>query len=183
MQLNPYLSFKGQCEEAFKFYQQCFGGNIQMMTWGASPMADQVPSEWHDKIIHVSLTVGDTALLGADTPPDHYEKPAGFSITIQINDPAEAERIFHALAEAGTVRMSTLVSVRRYSAASGSVSGPKAVPILRIGRETSAARRSRQALADNRSVSALTSTRLPAGWPERRQWIDMVPGPAFTRTT
>ena len=105
MQLNPYLSFKGQCEEAFKFYQQCFGGNTQMMTWGASPMADQVPSEWRDKIIHVSLVVGDTALLGADTPPEHYEKPAGFSVTIQINDPAEAERIFHALAEEGTVQM------------------------------------------------------------------------------
>ncbi len=105
MQLNPYLSFKGQCKEAFKFYQECFGGNIQMMTWGASPMADQVPPEWRDKIIKVSLIVGDTALLGADAPPDHYEKPAGFSVTIQINDAAEAERIFNALAVEGTVRM------------------------------------------------------------------------------
>jgi PhnB protein len=106
MQLNPYLSFSGQCEEAFKFYQQCLGGNIQtMMTWGDSPMADQVPSEWRDKVIHATLIVGDTALLGSDAPPDRYEKPRGFSVTIQINDPAEAERIFHALAEEGTVQM------------------------------------------------------------------------------
>ena len=106
MQLNPYLNFNGQCEAAFKFYQQVLGGNIQtMMTWGDSPMAHQVSSEWRDKIIHVSLVVGDTALAGADAPPDHYKNPQGFSVTIQINDPAEAERIFHALAEEGTVQM------------------------------------------------------------------------------
>ncbi len=106
MQLSPYLSFNGQCEAAFKFYQQCLGGNIQaMMAWGDSPMADQVPSEWRDKIIHATLIIGETALLGADAPPDRYETPRGFSVTIQINDPAEADRIFHALAENGTVQM------------------------------------------------------------------------------
>ena len=106
MQLNPYLSFNGQCKVAFKFYQQCLGGNIQaMMAWGDSPMADQVPSEWRDKIIHATLIVGETALLGADAPPDRYEKPRGVSVTIQINDPAEAERIFQALATDGTVQM------------------------------------------------------------------------------
>ena len=106
MQLNPYLSFNGQCEAAFKFYQQCLGGNIQtIMTWGESPMADQVPSEWRDKIIHATLIVGDTALLGSDAPPDRYEEPKGFSVTIQINDPAEADRIFQALTEDGTVTM------------------------------------------------------------------------------
>jgi PhnB protein len=106
MQLNPYLNFNGQCEVAFKFYQQCLGGNIQtMMTWGDSPMADQVPSEWRSKIIHATLIVSETALLGADAPPDRYEKPRGFSVTIQINDPAQADRIFHKLAENGTVQM------------------------------------------------------------------------------
>ncbi|MCA1573372.1 MAG: VOC family protein [Acidobacteria bacterium] len=105
MQLNPYLSFNGQCGAAFKFYQQCLGGSIQMMAWGDSPMSDQVPSGWRDKIIHATLIVGETALLGADAPPDRYETPRGFSVTIQINDPAEADRIFHALAENGTVQM------------------------------------------------------------------------------
>jgi len=106
MQLNPYLSFDGHCEEAFKFYQQCLGGNIQtMMAWGDSPMADQVPLEWRNKIIHATLIVGETALLGSDAPPDRYEKPRGFSVTIQINDPAEADRIFKTLAENGTVQM------------------------------------------------------------------------------
>ena len=106
MQLNPYLSFNGQCAEAFEFYQQCLGGNIQtMMTHGDSPMADQVPSEWRDRILHATLIVAETALMGADVPPDSYKEPRGFSITIQINDAADAERIFRALSEGGTVTM------------------------------------------------------------------------------
>ena len=106
MQLNPYLAFNGHCEEAFKVYQQCLGGSIQtMMTWGESPMADQVPPEWRNRIIHATLIVGETSLLGADSPPDQYENPKGFSVTIQIDDPQDTERIFNTLAENGTVRM------------------------------------------------------------------------------
>ena len=106
MQLNPYLAFNGECDAAFKFYQQCFGGNIQtLMTYGDSPMADDVPSEWRDRIIHASLIIGETALLGADAPPDRYVKPTGFCVSIQINDSAEAKRVFNALSENGTVQM------------------------------------------------------------------------------
>ncbi len=47
MQLNPYLQFKGNCEEAFKFYERCLGGKIaMMMRYGKSPMADQTPAEF-----------------------------------------------------------------------------------------------------------------------------------------
>lgn len=107
MQLNPYLMFNGQCKAAFKFYEQCLGGKIEAtMTYGESPMADQTPSEWRNKIMHASLIVGDEVLMGADGPPDQYEEPKGFSVQLAIDDPAETERIFHALAENGTVRMS-----------------------------------------------------------------------------
>lgn len=106
MQLNPNLNFNGECEAAFRFYAQCLGGKIQtMMTWGNSPMADQVPLEWHDRIIHTTLLVGEAALLGCDVPPDRYEKPTGFSVTIQIDDRAAGERILNALAEGGTIQM------------------------------------------------------------------------------
>ncbi|SRR6266699_3109439 len=106
MKLNPCLTFNGQCEAAFKFYEQCLGGKIQtMMTWGESPMADKVPSEWRDKIIHTTLIVEGTTLMAGDAPPDRYEEPKGFSVTIQIDDPAEAERVFRTLSEGGTVTM------------------------------------------------------------------------------
>jgi PhnB protein len=106
MQLNPYLNFNGQCETAFKFYEQCLGGKIEAtMTYGESPMAEQTPPEWRDKIMHASLIVGDRVLMGADSPPDRYEEPKGLSVLLGIEDPTEAERIFHALAENGTVQM------------------------------------------------------------------------------
>lgn len=106
MQLNPYLNFNGQCETAFKFYEQCLGGKIEAtMTYGESPMAEQTPPQWRNKIMHASLVVGDKVLMGADSPPDRYEEPKGLSVLLGIDDPAEAERVFHALAENGTVQM------------------------------------------------------------------------------
>lgn len=51
------------------------------------------------------LDVGDAVLMGSDAPSGRYEEPKGFSVSIQLKDPADAERIFRALAEKGTVRM------------------------------------------------------------------------------
>ena len=106
MQLNPYLIYNGQCEAAFKFYEQCLGGKIVMlMTHGESPMAEKTPEEWRDKILHAQLTIGDIVLMGSDSPPEYFEKPQGFSVNLQFEDVAESERVFQALAESGTVRM------------------------------------------------------------------------------
>jgi PhnB protein len=106
MQLNPYLLFDGNCEEAFKFYEKCLGGKIlAMMTHDGTPMADQVPAEWKNKIIHARMTVGDQVLMASDAPPNDYSKPKGFSINIGVKDPTDAERIFRALAHGGTVQM------------------------------------------------------------------------------
>ncbi|MEA5599086.1 VOC family protein [Rivularia sp. UHCC 0363] len=106
MQLNPYLSFDGQCEAAFKFYEQCLGGKINaVMHYGKSPMAEQVPPNWQSKVIHACLTVGDMELMGSDAMPEYFEKPQGFSINLQFNDVTKAEQIFDALAAGGTVRM------------------------------------------------------------------------------
>lgn len=106
MHLNPYLIFDGRCEAAFKYYQQVLGGEIvMMMTHGDSPVAGQVPKEWNDKIMHARLEIGSMVLMGSDSPPSHYEKAQGFSISLSMTDPAEAERIFKALADKGEVRM------------------------------------------------------------------------------
>jgi PhnB protein len=106
MQLSAYLNFDGQCEAAFKFYEQCLGGEIQMMMrYGESPMAAQVTPESRNKIMHVALAVGDGVLMGSDAPPQRYEKPQGLFVHIRIDNPAEAERLFQALSENGTVRM------------------------------------------------------------------------------
>lgn len=106
MQLIPYLNFNGQCEEAFEFYEKLLAGKITfMMPHEGTPAADHVPAQWHEKILHATLSVGDNLLQGADAPPEHYQKPQGFSVSIDIKDAAEAERIFHALEQNGTVQM------------------------------------------------------------------------------
>ena len=106
MQLNPYLTFNGQCEAAFKFYEQCLGGKIvAMMPHAGTPAEEHVPAEWRNKIIHARLIVGDDVLMGSDAPPDRYEASKGFSVTLGFDNPAEAERVFNALAEKGTVQM------------------------------------------------------------------------------
>ena len=105
LQVTPYLSFNGQCEEAFKFYENCLGGKITfMMTYGDAPGHESMPPEWTKRIMHATLAVGDRLLQGADAPGP-YEKPQGFSIALALNDAAEAERIFKALEEKGVVGM------------------------------------------------------------------------------
>jgi|ERR1043166_7349700 PhnB protein len=106
MQMNPYVTFNGQCEEAFKFYERSLGGKNQaMFTHAGTPVEAHVPAEWRNKILHASLRLGDAVLMGSDAPPERYAQPKGFSVSLQTKDTAEAERIFQALGENGTVQM------------------------------------------------------------------------------
>ena len=106
MRINPYLSFKGDCEAAFKFYAECLGGKIgMMMTYAQSPMAEQTPANWRNKVMHARIEIDDQLLMGSDAPPERYAPMQGVMISISVTEPAEAERIFHALAEKGSVQM------------------------------------------------------------------------------
>lgn len=106
MQIQPYLTFNGDCEEAFKSYEKILGGRIEnMTTHEGSPMADQTPPEWRKKIMHARLIVGDNVLMGSDHPSKQREEIKGFSLALNIDEPKEAERVFHALAESGKVIM------------------------------------------------------------------------------
>jgi PhnB protein len=106
MQLNPHLNFNGDCEAAFKFYEKCLGAKITfMMPYEGSPVAGEVAAAWRNKILHATLQVGDDVITGADAPPGRYEKPQGFSVTLGLKNPAEAERIFRALSESGSVTL------------------------------------------------------------------------------
>lgn len=106
MRIEPRLSltFNGECDAAFALYQQCLGATVTFrMTWGDSPMADQAPAEWHDKILHATLTVGGTSLSGGDVLPGVYERPQGFQVHLNLDDAAAAERIFTQLADGGRI--------------------------------------------------------------------------------
>lgn len=111
MRINPYLSFDGQCEAALQFYERCLGGKIvYMMTYAQSPVAPQVPPEWGKRIYHATFSFGDQTLGAADAPPGRYQSPQGFSLTLDIDAPAEADRVFERLSEKGTVQMPVQVT-------------------------------------------------------------------------
>lgn len=106
MTLNPYLTFKGQCKEAFEHYAKVLGAEIvMMMPHRGTPAADHVGEEGLDAILHARLQFNGQTLMGSDGPPDHYREPQGFYVSIQVNEPAEAERLFAALSEGGSIFM------------------------------------------------------------------------------
>lgn len=106
MEANAYLNFNGQCAEAFKFYEKTFGGTIEaMFTNGETPAAEFVSPETKDHIMHARLRVGDTVFMGSDAPPQMYQKPQGMYVSLAIEKPEDAERIFAALEEGGSVQM------------------------------------------------------------------------------
>jgi PhnB protein len=106
--LVTYLSFDGHCEAAFRRYEKILGGKILMMVRYADAPADAGVSqnpEMAARIMHARLQVGDRLLMGGDAPPQFVTKPQGFCVSIQVDDAAEAERIFRALGEGGVVQM------------------------------------------------------------------------------
>ena len=106
MKINPYLLFTGNCEQAFKYYEQHLGGKIvAMLTHEGTPAAEHTPPEWLKKILHARMDIGDQMLMASDAPPGRQEHPQGFSVSLDIENAAEGERVFKALSENGEVRM------------------------------------------------------------------------------
>jgi len=107
MRITAHLVFDGQCEAAFRAYERILGGKLKtLLTYGASPMAGQVPPQMRDKIVHATLELEDQELAGADVPPSQdYRRPQGFFVVLSLADLAKAEEIFRRLAEGGSVQM------------------------------------------------------------------------------
>ena len=106
MDLVTYLAFDGRCEEAFKFYEKALGGKILMMMKIAdAPPGMPITPGSEKRIMHARLAVGNRLLMGGDAPMGNHSKPQGFSVSIQVDKPADAERMFQALSDGGSVMM------------------------------------------------------------------------------
>ncbi len=105
--MTPYLTFNGNCRDAMQFYCDRLGASLQMMMrMGDSPVADQIPAAQHDQIMHAGITLNGLTLMASDAMSGFpYEGFKGFSLSLNPTDPAEAERLFAALADGGTVTM------------------------------------------------------------------------------
>ena len=106
MKTSTVLNFKGDCEAAFKFYEEHLGGQARgIFRYEGSPLSASVPPDWQNKIMHGSIVVGDHELMGGDFLESQYQAPQGFTLSLQLSDTADAERIYNALAQEGTVLM------------------------------------------------------------------------------
>ena len=106
MQFIPYLGFNGNCRDALEFYAKTLGAKLELMEFGDTPAAEHVPASARNQIMHGNLTLnGTTILMGSDGGGMPFEKMQGMQVAIVLEDSAEGERIFTALAEQGTVTM------------------------------------------------------------------------------
>jgi PhnB protein len=104
LEVSAYLSFKGDCEAAFKYYEEVLGAKLGLLfSYVNSPMADVVPEGWENKIMPGSVRIGEKLIEGADAPPERYEKPQGFSLSLNVATAEEAERLFEKLGNGGRV--------------------------------------------------------------------------------
>ena len=106
MKLYPYVHFDGQCRAAFEYYAALLGGRITIgLTYGESPVETHCPEEMKGRIMHTCLVAGDLVLMGSDYAGPGFEGVRGASVSLHVAEPAEAERIYAALAEGGAVRI------------------------------------------------------------------------------
>ena len=106
MKLRTYLNYGGNCEQAFRFYEQHLGGKITaLMTHGQVPAPANVPPELKDKILHARLSIGGTELLASDVPPEHFQPMRSVYLSLSLDSTSEAERVYALLSEGGQIFM------------------------------------------------------------------------------
>jgi PhnB protein len=106
MQLNTYLNFGGNCQQAFRFYEQHLGGKITMMlTHGEQPGLTEVLPDLKNSILHARITIGETELMGSDVPPARFQPMRSVYLSLMLSSIEEAERIHSLLAHGGEIFM------------------------------------------------------------------------------
>ena len=106
MSFSPYLFFSGDCAEAFRLYEQVFGGEVHVMTHADLPEnAEPMPGAEPHHVMHASLSLGGGMLMGSDDPTGDGGAKRGVAVTYTAPDEQTAKRVFDALAEGGEVSM------------------------------------------------------------------------------
>lgn len=106
--INPYLNFNGNTEEAFNFYKAAFGGEFTaVMRYKDTEGCEKMPEEEQNMIMHISLPIGSTILMGTDMPKSMEQVTFGTnsSLCVSVESREEADRVFNALSKGGKVTM------------------------------------------------------------------------------
>lgn len=102
LKLDIYINYPGQCEKAFRFYEQHLGGKINMMAPHQQPPPN-FPKEWENPILHAIIEIGGTLVRGADIP--NAEPMRSAYLTLRLDTPEEAEDIYKVLSSEGEIFM------------------------------------------------------------------------------
>ena len=106
MKLHTFLNFGGNCEEAFRFYEQHLGGKIMMlMRRGEQPNQPVTWPGWENSIQYAHMELGETQLMASDVQPDRFQPMRSVYLSLTVDSAAEAERIWALLSEGGQVYM------------------------------------------------------------------------------
>lgn len=101
-QINAYFTFNGNCREAMNFYKSCLGSELVMQTIGESPLADKMPPQMKDSILHSTLTKDKLVLVGTDcVPPPGLIKGNSVSLSLNCSSEEEIKSFYEKLSSAG----------------------------------------------------------------------------------
>lgn len=108
MNVQPYLSFEGRCQEALDFYEKAIGAKTEVVMLFKDAPADvqvQISPASKDKVMHSAFRVGDTQIMATDGGCSGGSTFSGVSLTLNVSGNAEAEKMFAALGQGGKVTM------------------------------------------------------------------------------
>jgi PhnB protein len=106
MKLDVYLNYGGNCEQAFRFYEQHLGAKVtMMMKHGEMPGAGKAPPGLENKVLHSRMELGGAVVLGADVPPDRFQPMRSAYLTIHAESTAHAEQLYKVLTDGGEIFM------------------------------------------------------------------------------
>ena len=103
MRLDVYVNYRGNCEEAFRFYELHLGGTITGMVRHAEQPNPSLPADWQEKVLHARIEIGTTVLMGADIPQAEPMRSA--YLTLTLDSEADAEGKYALLADGGEAFM------------------------------------------------------------------------------
>jgi PhnB protein len=103
MRLDIYLNYRGNCEQAFLFYEQHLGGRITGITRHGEQPNPNIPADWKEKVLHARIEIGTMVLMGADIP--NAEPMRSAYLTLSLDREEDAERVYAVLKDGGEIFM------------------------------------------------------------------------------
>jgi PhnB protein len=105
MKLHIYLNYGGNCEQAFRFYEQHLGGRITEISRHGDIPNPGIKDDWKNAVLHARIEMGDQVVMGADIPPDVFKPMRSAYLTLMLDSDEEAERVYALLTDGGEIFM------------------------------------------------------------------------------